>query len=78
MQGMAADSAAASGQPHRIHYAFNRHLDAELMLTLTVTPLRRVTGYSAPVRYRRLLGLFTFFTPACISPPISGWTSSLA
>ena len=32
-----------------------------LMLTLSVTPLRRLTGYNALVRYRRMLGVFTFF-----------------
>lgn len=32
-----------------------------LMLTLTVTPLRRLTGLNALIRYRRMLGLFAFF-----------------
>lgn len=32
-----------------------------LMLTLAVTPLRRLTGYHLLIRYRRMLGLFTFF-----------------
>lgn len=32
-----------------------------LMITLAVTPLRRLTGYNALVRYRRMLGVFTFF-----------------
>ena len=32
-----------------------------LMLTLSVTPLRRLTGQNALVRYRRMLGLFAFF-----------------
>ena len=32
-----------------------------LMITLAVTPLRRLTGYHALVRYRRMLGLFAFF-----------------
>lgn len=32
-----------------------------LMLTLAVTPLRRLTGRNELVRYRRMLGLFTFF-----------------
>ena len=34
---------------------------AGLLLTLTVTPLRRLTGRAGLVRYRRMLGLFTFF-----------------
>jgi sulfoxide reductase heme-binding subunit YedZ len=32
-----------------------------LMLTLAVTPLRRITGWNWIIRFRRLLGLFTFF-----------------
>jgi methionine sulfoxide reductase heme-binding subunit len=32
-----------------------------LCLTLTVTPLRHITGWHALARFRRLLGLFTFF-----------------
>ena len=31
-----------------------------LMLTLTVTPLRRLTGLNTLIRYRRMLGLFAF------------------
>ncbi len=32
-----------------------------LMLTLAVTPVRRLTGWSSLVRFRRMLGLFAFF-----------------
>ena len=32
-----------------------------LLITLAITPLRRITGWSWLVRYRRLLGLFDFF-----------------
>ena len=32
-----------------------------LLLTLTVTPLRRITGWNGVVRVRRMLGLFGFF-----------------
>ncbi len=32
-----------------------------LLLTLLMTPLRRVLGRAWPLRYRRMLGLFTFF-----------------
>jgi sulfoxide reductase heme-binding subunit YedZ len=32
-----------------------------LVLTLLVTPLRRLTGWNALIRYRRMLGLFAFF-----------------
>ena len=33
-----------------------------MMLTLVVTPLRRITGWSSLIRMRRMLGLLTFFT----------------
>ncbi len=36
-----------------------------LLLTLTVTPLRRLSGWSGIIRIRRMLGLFTFFY-ACL------------
>jgi sulfoxide reductase heme-binding subunit YedZ len=32
-----------------------------LMITLAITPLRRITGLSGLTRFRRMLGLFTFF-----------------
>jgi sulfoxide reductase heme-binding subunit YedZ len=32
-----------------------------ICLTLAVTPLRRVTGWNATIRFRRMLGLFAFF-----------------
>jgi sulfoxide reductase heme-binding subunit YedZ len=32
-----------------------------LLITLCVTPLRRITGWQALVRLRRMLGLFAFF-----------------
>lgn len=32
-----------------------------LLITLAVTPVRRITGWSWLVRYRRMLGLFAFF-----------------
>ena len=32
-----------------------------LLLTLAVTPLRRLSGWSWPLRLRRMLGLFAFF-----------------
>src|SRR5215510_3032407 len=31
------------------------------MITLAITPLRRITGLSSLIRFRRMLGLFTFF-----------------
>ncbi|HHB12580.1 MAG TPA: sulfoxide reductase heme-binding subunit YedZ [Chromatiales bacterium] len=32
-----------------------------LLLTLGITPLRRITGWRWPMRFRRMLGLFAFF-----------------
>jgi sulfoxide reductase heme-binding subunit YedZ len=32
-----------------------------LLITLTMTPLRRVTGWAKAIRFRRMLGLFAFF-----------------
>lgn len=32
-----------------------------LLITLAVTPFRRVTGFNRIIRYRRMLGLFAFF-----------------
>lgn len=32
-----------------------------LLLTLAVTPVRRVTGWNIVIQYRRMLGLFAFF-----------------
>jgi sulfoxide reductase heme-binding subunit YedZ len=32
-----------------------------IMITLAVTPLRRITGWNWLMRFRRMLGLFTFF-----------------
>ncbi len=35
-----------------------------LVLTLAVTPVRRITGWHRVIRYRRMLGLFAFFYAA--------------
>lgn len=32
-----------------------------IMITMTVTPLRQITGWNWLTRFRRMLGLFTFF-----------------
>jgi sulfoxide reductase heme-binding subunit YedZ len=32
-----------------------------LMVTLTITPVRKITGWHEPIRFRRMLGLFAFF-----------------
>jgi methionine sulfoxide reductase heme-binding subunit len=36
-----------------------------LLITLTVTPLRRVSGWNDAIKFRRMLGLFAFFY-ACL------------
>src|ERR1043166_3572239 len=36
-----------------------------LLITLTVTPLRQISGWNDAVKFRRLLGLFAFFY-ACL------------
>lgn len=36
-----------------------------LLVTLAITPLRRLSGWSRPVQFRRMLGLFAFFY-ACL------------
>ena len=36
-----------------------------LAITLTITPLRKITGWNGVARYRRMLGLFTYFY-ACV------------
>jgi sulfoxide reductase heme-binding subunit YedZ len=43
-----------------------------LCITLTVTPLRRLTGQAALARFRRMLGLFTFFY-GCVHFLCYGW-----
>jgi sulfoxide reductase heme-binding subunit YedZ len=43
---------------------------ALLVITLTVTPLRRLTGWNELIRLRRMLGLFAFFY-ACLH--LSTW-----
>ncbi|WP_418321260.1 sulfite oxidase heme-binding subunit YedZ [Piscinibacter sakaiensis] len=43
-----------------------------LCLTLTVTPLRQLSGQPALARFRRMLGLFTFFY-ACLHFLSYGW-----
>ncbi|MBM3819566.1 MAG: sulfoxide reductase heme-binding subunit YedZ [Acidimicrobiia bacterium] len=41
-----------------------------LVITLTITPLRRLTGWNELIRLRRMLGLFAFFY-ACLH--LSTW-----
>ena len=37
-----------------------------LLVTLALSPLRQWTGQAAVIRFRRMLGLYTFFTAAAI------------
>ena len=48
-----------------------------LLVTLAITPLRRLTGQPALVRLRRMCGLFAFSTASSISWPGSGGTGDL-
>lgn len=64
-----------------VWFAFNDHLGANpiefitrstgtwtlsfLLITLTVTPLRKLTSWQWPIRLRRMFGLFAFFY-ACL------------
>ncbi|MDH3388070.1 MAG: sulfoxide reductase heme-binding subunit YedZ, partial [Gammaproteobacteria bacterium] len=36
-----------------------------LLITLALTPLRQWTGQAAVIRFRRMLGLYTFFYVSC-------------
>ena len=36
-----------------------------LLLSLAITPLRRLTGWNVLIRFRRMLGLFAFFYACC-------------
>ena len=36
-----------------------------LLLTLAITPIRRLTKWNVLIRYRRMLGLFAFFYASC-------------
>ena len=49
-----------------LHFGFGNWALRFLCITLALTPIKIITGHSKPMRYRRMMGLFTFFTPACI------------
>ena len=36
-----------------------------LLLSLAITPVRRLTGWNVVIQYRRMLGLFAFFYACC-------------
>ena len=50
-------------QSHRGDHALDRGLDPAsfCLITLSITPLRKLTGQSWLIRYRRMFGLFAFF-----------------
>ena len=43
-----------------------------LLITLSVTPLRRLTGWNGAIRFRRMLGLFAFFH-GCLHLSVYVW-----
>lgn len=45
---------------HVIHFTGSWTLNF-LLITLAVTPVRRLTGWKEPLQHRRMLGLFAFF-----------------
>lgn len=45
----------------KVEHFFGKTALNLLMLTLTVTPVARLTGWRQAIRLRRMLGLFTFF-----------------
>ena len=48
--------------PDRVHHPLDRRLDLRfLLITLAVTPLRKLLGLPDLMRFRRMLGLFAFF-----------------
>jgi len=46
------------------HFTGGRTLNF-LLITLSITPLRKLSGYNLVVQYRRILGLYTF-SYACL------------
>jgi sulfoxide reductase heme-binding subunit YedZ len=47
--------------PETIQLATGRWALKFLLISLAVTPLRRLTGWNVVIQYRRMLGLFAFF-----------------
>jgi len=44
-----------------LHFGFGDWALRFLCITLALTPIKIITGHSKPMRYRRMMGLFTFF-----------------
>ena len=49
---------------------------AFLVISLTITPLRRLTGWNAIIRLRRMLGLFSFFYAVAAPAHVGGASST--
>jgi sulfoxide reductase heme-binding subunit YedZ len=62
---MAAANDLGANPIEKIEDHFGKWALRFLMITLAVTPVRRLFGWNALVRYRRMLGLFAFFY-ACL------------
>jgi len=60
LYGAIADTLGANPAEHLIRSTGDWTLRF-LCLTLTITPLRQISGWNALARLRRMLGLFTFF-----------------
>jgi len=54
------DRLGANPVEHVIHFNGDWALRF-LLITLAITPLRRLTGWNKAIRFRRMLGLFAFF-----------------
>jgi sulfoxide reductase heme-binding subunit YedZ len=55
------DQSLGADPTKKLEHAFGKTALNFLMLTLLVTPVRALTGWSHLVRLRRMLGLFAFF-----------------
>jgi sulfoxide reductase heme-binding subunit YedZ len=44
-----------------LHFGFGDWALRFLCITLALTPIKIITGHNKPMRYRRMMGLFTFF-----------------
>jgi sulfoxide reductase heme-binding subunit YedZ len=61
MAGRAVTGALGANPPEALIDSTGEWALRLLLLTLAVTPLRRLTGWRWPGKVRRMLGLFTFF-----------------
>jgi sulfoxide reductase heme-binding subunit YedZ len=61
VRGLLGYSDLGANPAETIQLATGRWAFRFLLLTLTVTPVRRLTGWNPIIQYRRMLGLFAFF-----------------